>query len=113
MIASEILLLPPLTSEGDSLLILTNRESTDSKGDALALFTVSSDGSTIKPASEPFYHGVGRYIRGMGADPSGRWIVAAGRDEGGVVILERIGDGTKLQEVVRVDIPNVIAPLWL
>lgn len=110
MIGAGIYLYPPITSGGDSLLICTNRESTSGKGDALALFSISSDGA-VRPAETPFYWGVGRHVRGLGGN--GRFVVAAGRDEGGVVVLERTGDGTLLTEVARIDIPGVVVPLWM
>lgn len=110
MIAAGIYLYPPLAEGGKSLLVCTNRCSTSSKGDALALFAISPSGE-VRPADTPFYWGVGRHIRGLGGD--GRFVVAAGRDEGGVVVLERKGDGTALEEVVKADIDGVVVPLWM
>lgn len=79
----------------------------------MALFAVSPDGASVRPTEEMHHYGIGRHIRALGTDRSGRWVVAAGRDEGGVVMLERVGDGLKLKEVARVEIPHVVVPLWL
>jgi 6-phosphogluconolactonase (cycloisomerase 2 family) len=111
MLGAEILLLPPTIPSGDSLLILSNRFSAAAQGDALALFTVSPDGGVVQPAKVPHIWGIGRHIRALDSDPSGRYVVAAGRDEGGVVVLGRTEDG--LVEMARADIPNVVVPLWI
>jgi 6-phosphogluconolactonase (cycloisomerase 2 family) len=113
MTAAEIILLPPLTPSAPYLLILTNRFSTSSRGDAIALFEVSASGETVKPARSPHYWGIGKHIRALEGDQTGKYICTAGRDEGGVVILERTGDGTELEEVCRLDVPNVVVPVWL
>ena len=112
MTAAEIVLLPPLTPSAPSLLILTNRFSTSSRGDALALFEVDDSGESIQPAKSPHYWGIGKHIRALEGDASGEYICTAGRDQGGVVILKRVGDGTELQEVCRLDVPNVVVPVW-
>jgi 6-phosphogluconolactonase (cycloisomerase 2 family) len=113
MTGAEIILLPSLSPSGPQLLILTNRYSTSSRGDALALFEVSNDGETVRPARSPHYWGVGKHIRALEADPRGKYICTAGRDAGGVVILERVGDGTELKEVCRLEVPNVVVPIWV
>lgn len=113
MIGSELLLLPPLHTGAPSVLLCTNRLSTHPSGDALAVFTVSPDGRDVRPADEAFYWGVGSHIRALGASKDGRWVTAAGRDGGGVVVLERKGDGTRLEEVARLDLGMVVVPLWL
>ncbi|GFZ51129.1 hypothetical protein JCM24511_08887 [Saitozyma sp. JCM 24511] len=112
--ASEILLLPPLHPGGPSLLIASNRDSPSAEGDALALYAVSPDGGDVKPTKEAFVRGVGRHLRGVAADPSGRWVMVCGRDEGGVKLFERVGeDGLELKEVAKIDIPNTVCPLWM
>jgi 6-phosphogluconolactonase len=112
--ASEILLLPPVRPDGPSLLIASNRDSPSAEGDALALYAVSPDGGDVQPTKEAFVRGVGRHLRGVAADPSGRWVMVCGRDEGGVKLFERVGeDGLELKEVAKIDIPNTVCPLWM
>ena len=114
MIAAEIALLPPTSPENPSLLILTNRNSTTKEGDALALFTVSADGSQVQRAPKPHYHGIGRHIRTLAEDETAEYILTAGRDEGGVVMLQRTGDqGLDLQEVARINLPKVVVAVWM
>lgn len=113
MDAAEIILLPPINVGAPSLLLCTNRYSKHEQGDAIALFAIQSDGS-VERAPKPFYRGVGKHIRALAGNQSGRYIAAAGRDEGGVVILERTGqNGLELSEVARLDLPLVVAPLWM
>lgn len=114
MLGAGIILLPPFSPSQDSLLIVSNRFSTHSSGDALTLYKVSPEGGTVEPLSSPYLWGFGRHLRALEVDPSGRYVCVAGRDEGGVTILERVGeDGMELKEVARLDIPNVVVPLWV
>lgn len=111
MTAAEIALLPPLKEGDDALLLCTNRFSTHPDGDTIALFAVSADGS-VRPNG--WYRGVGQHVRALDADPSGRYLATAGRDGGGAVILERVGeDGLELREVARLDLPKVVDALWM
>jgi 6-phosphogluconolactonase (cycloisomerase 2 family) len=112
MTASEIILLPPLTPNSPSLLIASNRFSTSSKGDALALFKVDENG-VVERTDEGWFWPGGSHLRGLAGDRSGRWVVVAGRDGGGVILLERVGDGLELAEVARIQISDVVAPLWI
>jgi 6-phosphogluconolactonase len=116
MLACEIILLPSLTPGGKHLLIATNRDSPNPKGDAIALFSVSDeDGSKVeRVADQPWIEGVGNHVRGMAADQSGKWVIMAGRDGGGVKMFERVGkEGLNLQEVAHVDLEKVVCPLWI
>jgi hypothetical protein len=57
---------------------------------------------------------VGKHGRALDGDESGRFIATAARDGGGVVILERVGDGTEVVEVARLpEVENVVDALWM
>jgi 6-phosphogluconolactonase (cycloisomerase 2 family) len=113
MTAAEILLLPPLDPRAPSLLLCTNRYTTREEGDAIALFAVGADG-TVQRTETGWYRGVGKHVRALDGDKTGRFIATAARDGGGVVILERVGDGTEVVEVARLsDVENVVDALWM
>ncbi|WVQ79088.1 hypothetical protein IAT38_001182 [Cryptococcus sp. DSM 104549] len=114
--ASEIILLPPTRPDGPLLLIASNRDSPVSPTDTLALFSVSStDGADVQWTKEGWIGGIGRHLRGVGADASGRWVAVLGRDGGGLKMFERVGeDGLELREVARLkEIENAVVPLWV
>lgn len=83
--------------------------------DAVALFAVSDeDGSVERVKEQPWIEGVGRHVRGVAADESGKWVLMSGRDGGGVKMFERVGEeGLQLKEVAHIDVENVVCPLWL
>ena len=113
MLASEIRLLPSLTPSGKHLLICTNRDSPNSEGDAIALFSVDDDG-TVERTSQGWITGIGKHLRGMAADKEGRFVAVAGRDGGGLTIFERDSEtGLTLQQVAKIDVEQVVAPLWI
>ena len=113
MTAGEIILLRPARSNCPSLLLATNRDSKQDKGDAIALFAVHGDG-TLERGPQPWFYGVGKHIRALESDPTGRWVIAAGRDQGGVVMMERKGtEGLELEIIARLQIPNVVVPVWM
>ncbi|ODN97479.1 hypothetical protein L198_04046 [Cryptococcus wingfieldii CBS 7118] len=113
--ASEIVLLPALSAHGPLLLIASNRDSPVSENDTLALFSVSpTQGDLISRKEEGWAKGLGRHLRGVSSDASGRWVVVLGRDAGGVKVFERAGeDGLELKEVGRMEVDNTVAPLWV
>jgi 6-phosphogluconolactonase (cycloisomerase 2 family) len=112
MTAAEIILLPPLASfdTSSSLLICSNRFSTHSKGDALALFKVDDKGKVESIGH--FYPG-GKHLRGLVGDRVGKRVVVVCRDGGGVVVFERVGDGLELKEVARCEVEMGVVPLWM
>ncbi|ORY25516.1 Lactonase, 7-bladed beta-propeller-domain-containing protein [Naematelia encephala] len=112
--AAEIVLLPPLTPTSPTLLICSNRDSPNPQGDALALFSVSPDGSQVTRTEQEWVKGVGKHLRGLTVDKTGKWVCCAARNGGGVVIFERVGkDGLELKEVARLDLDTTVAPLWI
>lgn len=115
MNATEILLCPPLMPQGPSLLICANRFSDNPEGDALALFSVSSDGSQVTRTEVRWLHGAGNHLRGLHVDESGKYVSVNARDKGGVTIYERVGaEGLELQEVARAhDVPNTVVSIWI
>lgn len=113
MTAAEILLLPPLQPGAPSLLLCTNRYTTRKEGDAIALFAVDADG-TVQRTETGWYRGVGKHVRALDGDKTVRFIATAARDGGGVVVLERVGDGTEVVEVARLpEVENVVDALWM
>jgi 6-phosphogluconolactonase (cycloisomerase 2 family) len=109
MTAAEIILLPPIDNS-PALILCTNRYSTDPRGDTIAVFEVLQDGR-VNPAPIPHIYGIGKQVRALSSDPSGRYIITAGRDEGGVVVLKR--NKSEFEEVARLDLPKVVVPLWI
>lgn len=113
MLAGEILLLPSLKPGGPHLLLATNRDSPNLQGDSIALFRVDDEG-TVSRTDNPFIVTGGKHLRGAGASGDGHWVLVAGRDGGGVVMFERVGeDGLNLKQVARVQLDKVVCPLWI
>lgn len=114
MLACEIILLKALSAGGKHLLICSNRDSPNPAKDAVALFAVDDDGSLERVKEQPWIEGVGKHVRGVAADPSERWVLMAGRDDGVVKMFERVGkDGLQLEEVAKIDVEQVVCPLWV
>ena len=92
----------------------TNRDTPNPEGDSIALFAVNDDGSVV-PTEQGWVHGVGRHLRGMLADKTGRWVAVAGRDGGGLTIFERDleGTGLRLEKVAHLAVEHVVVPLWI
>lgn len=113
--ASEIILLPSTRPGGPLLLITSNRDSPVFEKDTLALFSVSStDGADVRRTQKGWMEGIGRHLRGIGADESGKWVAVLGRDSGGLNIFERNGaDGLVLKEVAKLEVENTVMPLWV
>jgi 6-phosphogluconolactonase (cycloisomerase 2 family) len=112
--ASEIVLLPPVRAGGPSLLIASNRDSPNAEGDAIALFSVSANGSKVEPTPEGFVKGIGRHLRGVSADAEARFVAVCARNGGGLAMFERKGeDGLQLEEVARLDVERTVCPLWI
>ncbi|WRT63884.1 uncharacterized protein IL334_000810 [Kwoniella shivajii] len=112
---AEIILLPPIKPEGRMLLILSNRDSPFEE-DTMALFSVSqTDGADVVRAPRGWIGGIGKHIRAVEQDESGRYVIATARDTGRVVVLERAGeDGLELQEVARLEgFESTVVPLWI
>lgn len=82
--------------------------------DSIALFAVGDDGS-VERTEQGWVDGVGRHLRGMLPDKSGRWVAVAGRDEGGLTIFERdvSETGLRLDKVAHLDVEQVVVPLWI
>lgn len=114
MLASEIIFLPSPTTDGKGLILCTNRDSPNSQGDAITLFSVHGDGS-VERTEQGCVEGSGRHLRGMLADKTGRWVAVAGRDGGGLTILERDleGTGLRLEKVAHLEVELVVVPLWV
>ncbi|OWT36238.1 hypothetical protein C362_05933 [Cryptococcus neoformans Bt1] len=113
--ASEIILLPPTRPGGPLLLITSNRDSPVFDTDTLSLFSVSStDGADVRRTEKGWMEGIGRHLRGVGADESKKWVAVLGRDGGGLKIFERDGrDGLHLNEVTKLEVENTVMPLWV
>ncbi|WWC58307.1 uncharacterized protein I303_100847 [Kwoniella dejecticola CBS 10117] len=112
---AEIILLPPTKPDGRHLLITSNRDSPNEE-DTLALFSVSQiDGGDVQRTEEGWLGGVGKHLRAVEQDPTGKFVLVAARDTGRVVIFERAGeDGLKLEEVTRLEgLESVVVPLWI
>lgn len=92
----------------------SNRDSPSEKGDTIALFEVSPDGG-VERTEQGWIHGLGKHLRGVAGDKSGKWVVVGARDGGGVTVLERGGeDGLELKEVARLEgVEKVVAPIWV
>lgn len=113
MAGAEIILAPPLTPNGPSLLICGNRFSKSDKGDALALFAVSPDGAVTR-APNPFVHGAGRHLRGISTSPDGRYVLVLARDEGGMTMYKRTGEGLGLEQVAKLpQVKLAVVPVWI
>ncbi|WWC66732.1 uncharacterized protein I206_100637 [Kwoniella pini CBS 10737] len=112
---AEIILLPPTKPDGRYLLITSNRDSPNEE-DTLALFSVSqNDGGDVQRTKEGWIGGIGKHLRAVEQDSTGKYVLVAARDTGRVVILERAGeDGLQLKEVTRLEgIESVVVPLWI
>lgn len=113
MLASEIILLPSLSPGGKHLLICTNRDSPNTEGDAIALFSVDEDGS-VERTKQGWITGLGKHLRGMLPDKEGRFVAVAGRDGGGLKVFERDQEtGLTLVQVAEMDVGQVVVPLWI
>ncbi|WWD16317.1 hypothetical protein CI109_100743 [Kwoniella shandongensis] len=113
---AEIVLLPPTRPDGPHLLILSNRDSPVRETDTLALFSVSStDGGEVERTKEGWYEGIGRHLRGVSGDPSGKYVAVLARNQGGLKVFERVGeDGLQLKEVATMeDVELGVVPLWI
>lgn len=113
--ASEIIFLPPLSTSttGKALLLCSNRDS-PSNDDGLACFSVSPDGKDVQRTEQGWVMGLGKHLRGVAVDSTGKWVCVVGRDAGGVSILERKGvDGEVLEKVAGVDMELGVCPLWV
>ena len=113
MLAAEIILLP--TFGGPLLLLCSNRKSPLPEGDTVALFAVDpEDGSKVERTRQGWLKGFGKHIRGANADQTGKYVAIAGRDSGGLTILEWNGEGgMRLEEVARLGVDGVLAPVWM
>ncbi|KAK6905436.1 hypothetical protein L486_02097 [Kwoniella mangroviensis CBS 10435] len=112
---AEIVLLPPTKPDGRMLLIASNRDSPNDE-DTLALFSVSqTDGGDVIRTNEGWLGGVGKHLRAVEQDPSGRYVLVAARDTGRIVVFERSGEnGLQLSEVARLEgVESVVVPLWI
>jgi 6-phosphogluconolactonase (cycloisomerase 2 family) len=70
----------------DGKLLATNRQSRWPERDAIAIVGINDDASL----SPPLYHWPGlTHMRELSWSPDGRFLCAAGRDAGGVVMLDR------------------------
>ncbi|OCF45114.1 hypothetical protein I317_00916 [Kwoniella heveanensis CBS 569] len=129
---AEIILLPPCTSRADagaedgSMLLLCSNRDTPVAGqeDTIALFKVSpTNGGQVERTKAGWLGGIGKHIRAVEKDnftKDGRFVCVASRDEGRVVILERVDDedgegkGLGLKAVASLDgIEKVVVPLWI
>jgi len=96
----------PLSSPSAPLLLLcSNRDSPSPEGDTIAAFSVDpSDGAKVERTEQGWVRGCGAHLRAMAEDDSGRFVAVAGRNGGGLSVLERVGkDGVRLQEVARLE----------
>jgi 6-phosphogluconolactonase (cycloisomerase 2 family) len=98
MTAGEIIML-------GNKIIASNRDSPSEKGDAMAIFTVKEDGMVD---NVEYVWPNAKTLRGMSASPDGKWICVAGRNGGGVVMLDR-----DFKEVARLNVPMVTCPVWM
>ena len=115
---AEIILLPSLDGQNPMLLMCSNRDSPSPTGDTVALFSVDpEDGAKVQRTEQGWLHGCGKHLRGMQAEPTGRFVVVSARDGGGVTIVERGGgDGLVVKEVARLEgdgAEKVVAPIWI
>lgn len=65
----------------------------------------------MERTEQGWVEGVGRHLRGMLPDKTGRWVAIAGRDGGGLTILER--SGMRLDKVAHLEVEQVVVPLWI
>jgi 6-phosphogluconolactonase (cycloisomerase 2 family) len=102
---AEIILLPSLSPSAPLLLLCSNRDSPSPEGDTIAAFSVDpSDGAKVERTEQGWVRGCGAHLRAMAEDDSGRFVAVAGRNGGGLSVLERVGkDGVRLQEVARLE----------
>lgn len=111
--ASEIAYLPSSDPAHPDMILCTNRDCDDTRGDAIAVFLVDPDLQVAR--GEPaFVFCGGKHLRGMGV--SGRWVAVTGRDAGGLlVVYERTADGRSLQEVARLadGLQKPVDALWM
>nr|XP_019048929.1 hypothetical protein I302_02709 [Kwoniella bestiolae CBS 10118]OCF27859.1 hypothetical protein I302_02709 [Kwoniella bestiolae CBS 10118] len=112
---AEIILLPPTNPNGRLFLITSNRDSPNDE-DTLALFSVSqTDGADVQRTQEGWLGGIGKHLRAVEQDASGRYVLVAARDTGRVVVFQRSGEeGLQLSEVARLEgLESVVVPLWI
>ena len=116
MSGAEIVLLPSLHPGGPLLLMASNRDSPSSEGDTVALFSVDpEDGGEVKKTGQGWARGLGKHLRGMEGSADGRYVVVAGRNGGGISVLERVGeDGLEVKKVAGLEgLERVVAPIWV
>ncbi len=108
LIASEIALLHAPTAGGPALLLTTNRAAPadlSPQGDSIAVYWLVQPEAESPKLSEPdFLYTGSRHVRGMAVSTDQRFVITMGRDEGGLTVLERAGDGQ-----LRVVVANALA----
>ncbi|WWC85987.1 uncharacterized protein L201_000858 [Kwoniella dendrophila CBS 6074] len=114
---AEIILLPSLKPDGRLLLVTSNRDSPVNDEDTLCLFSISqTNGEDVQRTKQGWLGGIGKHLRAVEQDKSGKYLLVAARDTGRIVILERTGedDGLELKEVARLEgLESVVVPLWI
>jgi len=114
--AAEVLIPPPNAAFPSTLVYASNRntgKNDDPRGDAITILTLGTDGKL--QIVKQFFTGL-KQVRGMQfGGPDNRFLVASGVvGNGGVVVFERINQGTDFQLVAsNKDIPNLTSFVWV
>ena len=104
MLTAELLVAKPNPTFKKPVILVSNRNDPHADGDTIAIF------STVTP-SEPQLALLSetrtqlRHLRGMilfGEDE--RYLIAGGANGGGIKVFERVGDGSKLEQVAFLDV---------
>ncbi|EJD54712.1 putative isomerase YbhE [Auricularia subglabra TFB-10046 SS5] len=103
-----------LMSPDGAFLYASNRDTAtppDSRGDAIAIFSVDGAGRLALVKQE--FTGL-QVVRGLSMSPDGAFIVASGQNAGGVVVYERVSGGSDLRVVAsNPSAPALTSFVWL
>jgi len=112
MLAAEILIPTPNSSFPTPYLYVSNRNDPSPQGDIIAIFAIEEPGS-LELITE-VRTGL-RHVRGMVfGGPDDKYLVAGGKDGGGVKVFERVDGGKALKEIASNS--SIVEPttfLWL
>ncbi|KZV87969.1 putative isomerase YbhE [Exidia glandulosa HHB12029] len=103
-----------IMSPDGAFLYASNRDTAtppDSRGDAIAIFSVDSAGHLT--LVKQVFTGL-QVVRGMTMSPDGTFIIAGGQQAGGVVVFQRVNGGSDLQVVAsNAGAPATTTFVWI
>jgi len=113
---AEILISPASSPLSPPLIYVSNRNEPHPEGDAIAIYTPSSQEDNTPFAKVGHFRTGLDSTRGMMFSPDGKYLVVGGGTKGGVKIFERLKGGLDFKEVAALQGPGAERPTsfaWL